>query len=172
MHSEQSSAENKNDRTSLLALASLVVLRLTLAFWVGAAVLFVMTSVAEQVFPEFNATIRDQLATIRFPFYYMTGTACCTIALATGVMCRSLSPRLTVSLVVVALASGVYAYDYFYVYRPLQELIIPPGQPRTDEFERLHEWSRNVNMVHLVLILFAGIHAAIPLPRSSERDNG
>lgn len=172
MSSEQSSAKTGSDHTSRLALTALVVLRLTLAFWVGAAVLFVITSVAEQVFPQFNSTIRDQLSTIRFPYYYMTGTACCTVALAAGVLCRSLSSRLTVSLVVVALASGVYAYDYFYVYRPLQELIIPPGQPRTDEFDELHEWSRNVNMVHLILILFAGVHAAIPLPRSSERDNG
>ena len=159
------------------ALAALVIMRLALATWVGAAVLFVVTSIAEQRFPEFNSTVRDHLATIRFPFYYATGTACCTAALASGVLCRSLDPRLTAALLLTTLASIVFALDYWFVYSPLQQSIIPPGQPRTDRFTQLHNLSRNVNSLHHLLILTAAVLTVLPLkshrdPKSAGRPFG
>jgi hypothetical protein len=50
--------------------------RLAISFWVGGAILFVITSVAEQRNPQFDSLIRDQLATIRFPLYYIFGWGC------------------------------------------------------------------------------------------------
>jgi hypothetical protein len=50
--------------------------RLAISFWVGGAILFVITSVAEQRYPPFDSLIRDQLATIRFPLYYIFGWGC------------------------------------------------------------------------------------------------
>ncbi|MEO2034325.1 MAG: hypothetical protein ABGZ35_19790 [Planctomycetaceae bacterium] len=157
------SAEDGLHRPSPVAVGALVVMRLMLAAWVGAAVLFVLTSVAEQMFTEFNSTVRDQLATIRFPLYYATGITCCTLTLAAGVLCRSLSRRLTAALVLATLAGIVFGLDYWFVYRPLQELIIPAGQPRTEQFTQLHTWSRNVNALHLLLVLTAAVQAALPL---------
>jgi len=169
MQTEFVSEDGSSPRKSWLAVAALVVMRLVLACWVGAAVLFIWTSIAEQVFPDFNSTIRDQLATIRFPFYYITGTACCTLALASGVLCRSLSRRLTVALILITAASVIFACDYWFIYRPLQELIIPAGQPRTEQFVDLHTWSRNINIFHLILVLLAAIQALQPLPQTTSR---
>ena len=169
MQTELVSEDGSLPRKSRLAVAALVVMRLVLAGWVGAAVLFVATSIAEQVFPDFNSTIRDQLATIRFPLYYITGTACCTLVLASGVLCRSLSRRLTAALILIAAASVIFAWDYWFIYRPLQELIIPAGQPRTEQFAALHTWSRNINMFHLLLVLLATIQASLPLPQTTHR---
>ena len=148
---------------------ALVVMRLSLAGWVGAALLFVATSVAEQVSPGFDAVTRDRLATIRFPWYYAAGTASGTLALASGVLCRRLSGRIRLALAATAAAGVVFALDYMWIYRPLQDLILPPGQPRSAEFTRLRAWSRNVNMVHLLLILFAAVQAAVPLPGTSSK---
>ncbi len=153
----QRGSADSAEKPSSLALAALAMMRLALAAWVGAAVLFVLTSIAEQRFPGFSITIRDQLATIRFPFYYAMGTAACTVALAAGVLCRSLSWRVNLALILTVAAGLVYALDYWFIYRPLQALIIPPGQPRTDHFERLHEWSANINAFHLLLILTAAV---------------
>ena len=166
MSSTKNQSENPESESAVvssISAAAVVVMRLSLSAWVGAAVLFVITSVAEQVFPEFTSKIRDQLATIRFPWYYATGTLCCTFALSAGIVCRSLSRRLTLALIAAALASAVMAADYLYIYRPLQALIIPAGQPRTDQFEQLHTWSRNVNILHLLLVLYAAIQASLPL---------
>lgn len=170
MQNEAGAATANQGKPSIVGLGALAVMRIALAAWVGAAVLFVLTSIAEQVFPQFSSTVRDQLATIRFPFYYAVGTAACTVALASGVLCRSFSRRLTAALVVVALASVVFALDYWFIYRPLQALIIPPGQPRTEEFERLHRWSANVNFLHLLLMLTAAIQTSIPLRRIRQAD--
>lgn len=163
MNSATSSAQDDSHRTSPVALAALVLVRLVLAGWVGAAGLFVVTSVAEQTSAEFDSTIRDQLATIRFPFYYATAIGCCTLTLAGGVLCRSLSRILTAALLLSVLASIVLGLDYWLVYRPLQDMIIPPGQVRTTRFIELHQWSRQLNTVHLSLILVAALLAALPV---------
>ena len=142
---------------------ALVIMRLALSGWLGAAVLFVVTSIVEQLFPDFDSAVRDQLATIRFPFYYATGTFCCTVALACGVLCRSIDRRRMMALLLTILASLVFVLDYWFVSRPLQELIIPSGQPRTDRFAQLHNLSGVVNSLHLLLILTAAIQTALPL---------
>ena len=172
MKNTLSSGPQTTARPARVTLAALVVMRLVLAGWVGAAVLFVITSIAEQIFPGFNSATRDQLATIRFPYYFATGTACCTVALASGVLCRSVSRRLTAALVLTALASVVFALDYWFVYLPLQELIILPGLPRTDQFTYLHNWSRNLNALHLLIVLAAAVHSALPLNNGTIQDNG
>ncbi len=170
MQGESSSSDTTSAAaSSRVAVSALVVMRLSLAGWVGAAVLFVIASVSEQMFPGFSSITRDQLATIRFPFYYAAGTACCTLALAAGVLCRSLSRRVAVALVFVVLAGAVFVLDYWIVYTPLQELIIPPGRPRTDQFHQLHAWSRNVNMLHLSLVIYAAVLTLLPLPANRQQ---
>ena len=84
------------------------------------------------------------------------------MALASGVLCRSLRRRLTVALLLVALAGMVHALDYWFIYRPRQALIIPPGAPRTEQFDQLHQWSVRINSVHLMLMLLASVLTAIP----------
>lgn len=152
----------------------LVILRLSLAMWVGAAVLFVITSVAEQTSPHFDSLVRDQLATIRFPYYYQfgfvtQGTACLTaislLLLTTGCQRK----RVLAALVFTAISVVVMTYDYQSVYLPLQKLIIPPGQPRSQEFTELHVMSRNINIAHVCLALWGAIVAASQ-PRADLND--
>jgi hypothetical protein len=45
--------------------------------------------------------------------------------------------------------------DYTTIYRPLETMVTPPGQPRTMEFNRLHQWSTWINTVNLVVTLLA-----------------
>ncbi|MCH2203630.1 MAG: hypothetical protein MK102_16805 [Fuerstiella sp.] len=163
MKNVSSSRLNTTGPPSAVTVTAIVVMRLALAVWTGAAILFVITSIAEQKFPAFDPTDRDHLATIRFPFYYAAGIACCTLALAAGVLCRKFSRHLQVALLLTTLASMVFALDYWFVYRPLQELIIPAGRPRAEEFQQLHTWSRNVNALHLLLVLIAAVQSALPV---------
>ena len=50
-----------------------IVLRFSLCSWVGAAVLFVVTGVLQVQTPSFDAAIKNHLAVIRFPAYYIFG---------------------------------------------------------------------------------------------------
>jgi len=138
------------------------VARLALCFWVGGAVLFVITSVAEQRHSQFDSVIRDQLATIRFPFYYLFGWICLGTAISSTAIGAMLSQggvrkRLLVVCTLTILSTAIAVVDYGWVYRPLQELITPPGLARTEQFIILHQRSRLINEVHLSLALIAAI---------------
>ncbi len=150
-----------------LAPICVLALRLSLAGWVGSAVLYVVTSVAEQTSPDFDSRIRDQLATIRFPLYYLFGGIMLLLALISGlasiVCCRGcIRKRVTAAFVFTMLSAAGAAADYVWVYQPLQQLISPPGQARDQRFINLHNWSRHANEVHLTLAMIAAVLACLP----------
>ena len=157
--------------TGKLLNISLTLLRFLLAAWVGAAVLYVITSVAEQVSPNFDSRTRDQLATIRFPIYYQFG-ACLYVGTAILAIivwqCLPGLRRSTAVLALIVVSGAIFTWDYFEIYLPLQDLIIPAGQVRTQEFVRLHTLSRNVNMLHLSLMLLSGLLICMPLPAAHK----
>ncbi len=144
-----------------------MLVRLALGFWVGGAVLFVITSVAEQTSPLFDSVARDRLATIRFPFYYLFCWICLGTALLSsilGYVCSlgCLRRRLSATAVLVVISLGIAVADYFWVYRPLQALIIPPGEARTQQFLTLHDRSRHINELHLTIALVAAVVICLP----------
>lgn len=152
---------------------SMMTLRFTLAMWVGAAALYVVTSVAEQMSPEFDLQIRDQLALIRFPLYYRFGFGCHIACAIAGLLAWRSAPAsrkstFLVVLVLVIVSGLMITWDHRIVYQPLEALITPPGQPRGDEFERLHHLSKRANMVHVMVMAFAGILAMLPLKPESR----
>ena len=146
-------------------------LRFLLSAWIGAAVLYVITSVAEQTSPNFESVVRDQLATIRFPLYYKFGFAVHGLAIVASLVVLATAPdvlrrRATAVATLIAVSMVLVTLDYHFIYSPLQELITPPGQSRTPDFIRLHTWSRHANEVHLMVIFVAAIIASLPNPPS------
>jgi hypothetical protein len=141
--------------------------RLAISFWVGGAILFVITSVAEQRYPPFDSLIRDQLATIRFPLYYIFGWSCLGTTLMASLIAAVLNrgclrKRLLACFCLTLLSTGIAVVDYKWVYQPLQVLITPPGQARTQQFIALHNQSRQINEVHLTIALVAAIIICLP----------
>jgi hypothetical protein len=133
--------------------------RLAVSAWVGAAMLFVIVGVEEVTTPEFDSLIRDRLVLLRFPWYYATGfTLVAAGWLGTLLSGRSagLPPRakwLSIGLLTLALLG--MAADFALIYRPLEQMITPPGKPRTERFVELHRWSARVNGVNLLLCAVA-----------------
>ena len=145
--------------------------RLAISFWVGGAILFVITSVAEQRHSQFDSMIRDQLAIIRFPLYYMFGWVCLGTTLIASLIAAMLNKgclrkRLLACCCLTLISTAIAVVDYNWVYQPLQVLITPPGQARTQQFITLHEQSRFINEVHLTIALIAAI--VICLPEKSQ----
>ena len=146
---------------------AVAVTRLSLAAWVGGATLFVITSIAEQRHSTFDSVIRDQLATLRFPQYYVFGAVCLSTALISGGIGALLSTggvrkRLVAASLLTLLSSGIAIVDYGFVYSPLQSLIVPPGKSRSQEFMVLHDRSRLINEIHLSIALLAAVVICIP----------
>lgn len=156
----------------MLTKIAMTILRISLPVWIGGAVLFVITSVAEQRFSGFDSAMRDQLAAIRFPHYYRFCWATLGSATLASLILLLSSDRRNRTLALISglitLSLCIAMFDYFAVYQPLLELITPPGKARTQEFSRLHDLSRQVNQLHLILASVAAIiHAAAP-PRSKN----
>jgi len=156
----------------LICRTAVLLVRLALAFWVGGAALFVITSVAEQRHPRFDSVVRDELATIRFPLYYQFGWGCLAIAGVAALVAMahpSFKRRMTLVLAGIILSTVIAMGDYFLVYRPLQKLIDPPGQVRNQDFITLHNRSRVINEVHLSIALLAVVFASWPaMPLSAD----
>jgi hypothetical protein len=140
--------------------AALMLARFLLSAWFGAAVLFVIIGVREVTHSGFDSVIRDQLALLRFPPYYVCGFVCLSGAGAGLVLClccgiRRWGTYAACGLTLVAL--GLLAYDYPFIYTPLARMISPPGQARSAEFHTLHVWSETVNAVQIGCVLGAAL---------------
>jgi len=146
-------------RKARIAQIAAWIARSVITAWVGAAILFVMVGVREVTAPDFSSEVKDRLVVIRFPLFYATGLTLVGIGLfLNAFMQRPLSVsalrgRAISGLLMLALIGMVC--DYVGIYQPLEAMVIPPGQPRTPEFTRLHQWSTRINMVNLTCCLIA-----------------
>src|SRR5688500_8946512 len=108
--------------------------RLCSAMWVGAALLFVATSVTEQIQPAFDIETKNSLALIRFPWYYGAGfpllLTAAVAALAAGWRRPKNTNAATASSILLYFAQGVLWIDFSLVYQPMRELLDAPGSGR------------------------------------------
>ena len=153
--------------TRILNALFLTAARLFLVAWIGGAVLFVITSIAEQRISEFDSIDKDRLATIRFPLYYLYGAICLSTSIAATGLAIATTPRgkrkkLIAGFTLCVLSVAVAGYDYVAVYSPLQRAITPPGQVRGPDFLSLHQQSAFINEVHISLALLAAILICLP----------
>lgn len=138
---------------------SLTFARVLLAGWIGAASLFVVTSVSEQVSPDLDPVSKGTLALIRFPWYYTFGMTMLVFGLLFGLLGMGENvvrfARRVAFIMVTALAILVMAGDFLFVYLPLANLtkeeVAAEVVEHSPEFERYHEYSKSVNMLGLVL---------------------
>jgi hypothetical protein len=123
--------------------------------------LFVVTAVREVRFPGFDSATKDQLALLRFPAYYVCGFALVGLALL-GALAAILGSRprpkkvgFAVGLLAVTLV--VMAADFIAVYRPMADMISPPGRVHVAEFRDYHRASVWINVGHVGLCAVAAV---------------
>ncbi len=152
----------------------LMTARLLLAAWVGAAILFVVTGVREVTTDEVHlnqSPVKDALVVVRFPAYYTFGFLAVTGGLLATMLAggRNLPRRrqlTTIGLLVVALL--VMGADYVWIYQPLAEMVMPPGNAKPASFVALHRSSKWINTVDVSLCLIAAV--MLCWPGSAEND--
>jgi len=154
---------------SLLSRFCLALARVLLAAWVGAATLFVVNGVRLVTSPHFDSIARDEMTLIRFPSYYLFGFVAVVVSLICLMLVRGFPRRLVASLTVVVLLLMIG--DYFAVYRPLEQMISPPGQPRTSQFASYHRASMMINAAHVGVCLLAVFVLSIPRRWESTRED-
>ncbi len=137
----------------------LMIARISLAGWVGAAALYVVTSIREQVSPVFDSTIKNTLATTRFPAYYAFGFTLVIVAIACLFVARNhrslskLRSRIALALLISALMLMIA--DYIWIYQPLVEMITPADRAAHPDFQVYHIASKHINELDLTLCFAA-----------------
>jgi hypothetical protein len=132
--------------------------RLASAAWVGAALLFVVTAVREVRDPIFNSTTKDSLALDRFPAYYAFGFALVSLALVGAVAAMAAGGRsIRVAAALLGVALAVMIGDFVSVYRPLLEMVDPPGRAKPADFEDYHRRSMGLNTFNVGLCAVAAL---------------
>jgi hypothetical protein len=140
--------------------------RFALSAWVGAASMLVIIGVREVTWPGFDSATRDQLAVLRFPPYYLLGFALVGTGwlMTAGCLILRALPARRMQLALAAVTAGLLlmTWDYLAVYRPLAEMVTPPGRAKPAEFTQLHARSELVNSIDVGLCLAAAIALCWP----------
>lgn len=148
---------------------SLMIARFALSAWIGAAALFVCTSISEQIAPAFDSGIKNTLAAVRFPWYYgfgfgLVGTG--FVGSVIGVRRTEQRHRWAVIVTSLVLALMLMVADYVAIYTPLYEIVTSPTAVRDARFVELHRWSERINSVDILLCLIAALAVCWPTKQS------
>ena len=155
---------------------SLALARFSLSAWIGAAALFVVTSVSEQISTQYGSDVKNILAGLRFPWYYLFGFSFVSTGLVTSMFGLSGVQNRRRRVVVAVMKDtkremvvlSLMATDYFYIYSPLHEIVTRPDGVRDARFMELHHWSERINTIDVTLCLVAAITVCWPERRFAD----
>ncbi|MBC7821987.1 MAG: hypothetical protein IAG10_34305 [Planctomycetaceae bacterium] len=148
-----------------------MIARFALSAWIGAAALFVCTSISEQIAPTFDSDMKNTLAAIRFPWYYGFGFGLVGIGFVgsvIGVPRAEQRHRWAVIVTSLVLALTLMAVDYVLIYKPLHEIVTSPTSVRDARFVELHRWSERINSIDIMLCLIAALAVCWPTKTNTD----
>ena len=140
--------------------------RFALSAWVGAACLFIVTTLQDVHSPDLDSVDKAEIAVQRFPVYYnfafsLLGTA---LVLAVCGLHRVTGLRKYTILLLVLLPVALTAIDYVWVYKPLEAMTANVEQARPAQFVDLHSASKWINTVQVSASVIAALALCWPLP--------
>ena len=142
--------------------------RFCVTAWVGAAVLFVITSVKEITsdYKTITSEVMDILVTIRFPAYYVVGFLLVTMGtVSCGLYLKhpaGRSKRMGVCLILLGVSLIAMLVDYVFIFRPLVEMVTPAGGVKPAHFSSYHNASMYINAFDMGLCLIAALLLCLP----------
>ncbi|MBL4883455.1 MAG: hypothetical protein JKY95_02825 [Planctomycetaceae bacterium] len=133
--------------------------RFSITVWFGAAVMFVVLTVAEILSGQFNSIVLDQLILTRFPIYYLFTFVLLATSWISGVFYWRLSAlrRAKLFTILVSISLIILISDYIWVYKPLEDMLTPAGSARSQEFPFYHKLTEALNTVAMLINLTASI---------------
>ena len=148
----------------------LTISRFAISAWVGAASLFVVTTLKEVRSPQLDSVTKAELAVLRFPVYYTFAFSLIAVALVlAAASLQSISPRRrwgAISLVLFAFLLSVV--DYVWIYKPLEAMTAIVDQSRPAEFVTYHRASKWINSVQVSVSAVAALAICWPVPEKKE----
>jgi hypothetical protein len=154
----------------------LILMRLSLAAWVGIATFFVVVVLRLRQSGLFEPDVMLNHPKVLFPLFYAFEFSMLGLALGCGLLAqrhpaaRTVRCRFCLTLLAAALLVG--SVDYLAIYGPLAAMIEHPPMP--PEFDAYHVWSRWINSANLLLCAAAAVLALWPeeAPGSEAETSG
>jgi hypothetical protein len=144
--------------------------RFALAAWVGAAVLFIVTTLKEVRSPLLDSVTKANLAVMRFPVYY----AFAFLLLGAGILSAAYGMREAskckrwVALSLILFALLLTAIDYIWIYQPLAKMTAAVHEARPASFVNYHRASMWINIAQLGVSTVAAFVVCCPSRRQTE----
>ena len=162
-------------RLRLMQKISITIARVALSAWIGAATLFVVTSISEQTSnaSEMTLDVKNHLAALRFPWYYLFGfvlVGAGLISSAIGFSGSQNRRRRGIIIAILGLALALMVTDYVVIYSPLQDIVTRSDGVRDARFAELHRWSEQINTVDVTFCLMAAIAVCWPERRGDAQN--
>ena len=136
--------------------------RFLITCWVGAAALFVITTIVETRSPLLDSETKGLLALMRFPHYYQFGFATVGAAWLFGWFAKFGRARYWCYQLLLSVVLVLMLVDYFVIYLPLEEMLKLAEAARPANFQTLHEYSKQINHAHVSGSLLAALIVCWP----------
>ena len=134
-------------------------LRFCLSAWLGIAIFFVMVAVGLHHSPHFDQPVKFNFPRVLFPLYYAwefsllgAGLLCACVGMGNAKLGKL---RRGTILAALAAAVGLALFDYTTVYHQLVVMMETPTEIPAARFVELHEMSRSLNKLVMVLTAIA-----------------
>jgi len=144
--------------------------RFAVCAWIGAAAMFVVTTVQEVTSPELDSTTKAFLGLLRFPTHYWFGIGLLAASFAFAALSGGRlmgRGRKRAILVLIAAAFLVLLADYLFVYGPIAEMLRATDAARPASFRTYHQVSEVLSAVEAGLALIAALLLCWPVAPAS-----
>ena len=155
---------------------ALVLCRLCLAAYVGAATFFVAIAIRPIRSPLFDSEQKGRLTQMLFPGYYIFGFVLLGTALLAALWISfraDTAQRRRTTLVLLLIGFSLMLIDWWWIYSPLTRMIAAQLDEHTAPpavFRSYHLASMAINAVHMAFCIAAALCAC--LPEQTHRNSG
>ncbi len=140
--------------------------RFAMAAWVGAACLFIVTTLQDVHSPDLSSVAKAEIVVRKFPIYYGFGFG----LLITAFVLSLAGKRHWFVCGLVAVPLLLTAADYLWIYRPLETMTVAVDQARPAEFIDYHNASKWINTVQVSASVIAALVVCWPVSRRPTDD--
>ncbi|MCA9050660.1 MAG: hypothetical protein KDA89_18105 [Planctomycetaceae bacterium] len=139
--------------------------RFAISAWVGAACLFIATTLQDVHSTTLDSVAKAELAVQRFPVYYNFAFVLLGIAFVLGCcgLITASTTRKGVTLQLLLLPLVLTAIDYVWIYQPLDAMTVNVQQARPAQFVTFHSASKWINIVQVSASVIAAIAVCWPV---------
>lgn len=143
----------------------LMLSRLTTAAWVGAACLFIVTTLQDVHSPELSSVDKAEIVVRKFPIYYRFGFGLLIPALLLAVAGQPLFSGKRRWLIggLVFFPLLLLGADYVWIYEPLETMTAAVDRARPAEFIDYHSASKWINTVQVTSAVVATVAVCWPV---------